>query len=52
LQKSGAGRDAAKNQLDTSTRRLSRMSLEDDGAANMLDADRMKGVREAVTEGS
>ena len=50
--KPGAGPEEAGNQLDASTKRLSQMSLEDDGAAKLLDADRMKGVQEAVAEGS
>jgi charged multivesicular body protein 7 len=50
LQKTGAGPHEAGNQLDVSTRRLSQMSLEGDGAAKTHDTDRMEGVKEAVAK--
>ena len=52
LRESTAGKDDTGQQLDASTKRLSQMSIEEEGDKRPKDPDRMEGVQEAVAEGT
>lgn len=51
LQKPEAGPGDAEKRLDASTKRLSQISIEADGAGKTHHAERMEGVQEAIAEG-